>query len=459
MLFTTWTFWSFFVAVLVLFYAVPVGLRRYLLLIASLVFYAAWDPRFIPLLLILITVDYFAAIWISQSEGARRRTALIISLMANLGFLGWFKYTNFVITTWTQLIHSGTDPKLLDLIIPLGISFHTFQSISYVVDVYTRKQAVVRSYVDFALYVAFFPQLVAGPIVRALDFFKDHWNWQPPSADDIRSGCMLIAVGLAKKLVCADRFALISDHYFADPTAIPGLLPAWTGTFAFAMQIFFDFSGYTDIAIGTARLLGYHFPDNFQRPYLSAGITEFWRRWHISLSSWLRDYLYIPFGGNRYGEWKTYRNLMLTMLIGGFWHGASWNFVIWGGYHGALLSIERMLFGKKNHEGLIRIPLAVITVALVCIGWVFFRATTFDAAVYVIGQMFTGEMGESLIGIWQWRLVAFTLFFALLREYGVPRFPVLRASWVRGAVIVVLLLGIELLGVTDQKIPFVYFQF
>lgn len=459
MLFTTWNFWIFFAVVLLLFYTIPLRFRRYLLLVASFYFYMSWNARFVVLLLTLITIDYFAAGWMDRYSGFSRRVALIVSLVANLGFLAWFKYTNFLLATWTQIVHPGAPPTILDIVLPLGISFHTFQSISYVVDVYAGRQKVIKSYIDYALFVAFFPQLVAGPIVRAKEFFADHWNWHPPSTEDIQSGVLLIATGLAKKLVCADRFALISDRYFANPMTQPGLFPAWTGAIAFALQIFFDFSGYTDIAIGTARLLGYHFPENFRRPYLAAGITDFWRRWHISLSSWLRDYLYIPLGGNRHGAWKTYRNLLLTMLLGGLWHGASWNFVIWGGYHGTLLSIERMIFGKQQPTGWIKPPLMVLTFLLACIGWVFFRATTFDAAIYVIGQMTSSFSGHSLLNSADWKLVFLTLAIALLKEYGSPRVKFFQHAWPRAIAVATLLLAIELFGVTDQNIPFVYFQF
>jgi alginate O-acetyltransferase complex protein AlgI len=242
---------------------------------------------------------------------------------------------------------------------------------------------------------------------------------------------------------------------------MPGLFSAWTGAIAFGLQIFFDFSGYTDIAIGVALLFGFHFPENFRRPYLSASITEFWRRWHITLSHWLRDYVYISLGGNRKGVWRTRLNLMLTMLLGGLWHGASWNFVIWGGYHGALLSVERMVFGRQERTGLARIPLAMVTFLLVTIGWVFFRAKTFTAAVFVIGQMFTGKLDSpSLLSPWQWRLAAFTLAIALAEEHWqwltrLAQSPV----WVRTAVALVALLVIELFTATDLSIPFVYFQF
>jgi alginate O-acetyltransferase complex protein AlgI len=459
-LFTTLSFVAFLLVVLALFYTLPRGYRRPLLLIASLFFYMAWNAKFVILILGLITVDYFAALWISQRTGPARRVALLISLAANIGMLGWFKYANFARETWLHLIHPGIGVQPLNIILPLGISFHTFQSISYVIDVYRGEQEAVASYVDYALFVAFFPQLVAGPIVRAGEFFHDLWNWRPPTGAEWQQGVSLILTGYIKKLVFADQFALVADKYFANPTALPGMATAWTGTLAFALQIFFDFSGYTDIAIGVALLFGFHFPENFRRPYLSASITEFWRRWHMTLSRWLRDYIYISLGGNRRGKLRTYANLMLTMLLGGLWHGASWNFVIWGGYHGALLSIERIIWGRREHTGLARIPLTAVTFILACIGWVFFRAKTFAAATYVLGQMFTGAPGTSLLSSWQWRLAAIALAIALAEEYGWLLTRLTEApGWARAACAVAILLIIELFSATDQSIPFVYFQF
>lgn len=460
MLFTTIQFVAFLLVVLALFYALPPRCRRPLLLLASLFFYMAWNAKFVILILGLITVDYFAARWISQRSGAERRVALLVSLAANIGMLGWFKYANFARETWMHLIHPGIGVQPLNIILPLGISFHTFQSISYVIDVYRGEQEVVTNYIDYALFVAFFPQLVAGPIVRAREFFRDLWNWRPPTGAEWQQGFGLILTGYVKKLIFADQFALVADSYFANPSALPGMASAWTGTLAFALQIFFDFSGYTDIAIGVALLFGFHFPENFRRPYLSASITEFWRRWHMTLSRWLRDYIYISLGGNRRGKPRTYLNLMLTMLLGGLWHGASWNFVIWGGYHGLLLSIERMIWGRREHNGFVRIPLTIVTFFLACVGWVFFRAKTFAAASYVLAQMFTGSAGTSLFGAWHWRLVAIAFIIALGEEYGrlltrLSEIP----GWARAACAVAVLLVIELFSASDQTIPFVYFQF
>jgi alginate O-acetyltransferase complex protein AlgI len=270
----------------------------------------------------------------------------------------------------------------------------------------------------------------------------------------------MILTGYIKKLICADQFALVANRYFANPNALPGFYPAWTGTVAFSLQIFFDFSGYTDIAIGVAQLFGFHFPENFRRPYLAATITEFWRRWHMTLSGWLRDYVYITFGGNRHGALRTYANLMATMLLGGLWHGASWNFVIWGGYHGALLSLERIVWGRGERKGWLRAPLTVLTFLLASVGWVFFRARGLKTALYVLSQMVSDLPGRSLLDPWQWRLALATLAIALAEEYwqAISRLAT-SPAWARTLAAVAALLAIELFSATDQNIPFVYFQF
>ncbi len=457
MLFNTVQYFVFLIAVVALFYLGPVKWRRWLLLAASYFFYMCWNPVFILLVLVLTLIDYGSAVWMERvTDPVRRKWLLIASLGANLGFLGYFKYYNFFASNIAQLLRRPPDAFALSIILPIGISFHTFQSMSYVVDVYRREQPAIRNLVDYALFIAFFPQLVAGPIVRARDFFRDLYHWRAPSAQEVQQGAFLVLFGLAKKMVLADQFALLADGYFQNVTAHPGAVPAWCGTAAFAMQIFFDFSGYTDMAIGSAALLGYRFPVNFKRPYLSGSITEFWRRWHISLSSWLRDYLYISLGGNRHGKWKTYRNLMLTMLLGGIWHGASWNFLIWGGYHGALLSLERVVPVERIWKPLRLLP----TFVLVCVGWVFFRAVTFADSVFVLRQMFTNPHGVSTWKSWHWGLVAVSFLLALLEEKTewFDRVSETRA-WVYAGAAAALLIGIELFGVTEQSIPFVYFQF
>jgi len=466
MLFNSLQFFIFFAITLGVYYLAPRALRKYILLIASYVFYMAWNPLFIPLLLTLTVIDYVAAIWMERvTSPGRKKAFLILSLAANLGFLGFFKYYNFLAGMIAQVMGASPTAFTLSIILPLGISFHTFQSMSYVVDVYRGEQKAIRNPIDYALFIAFFPQLVAGPIVRAAEFFGNFYNWIRPTPEEVLRGVLWMLFGLVKKVALADQFAQISDSYFGSLANHPGPAAAWSGTFAFAMQIFFDFSGYTDMAIGMALLLGFHFPVNFRRPYLAFSVTDFWHRWHISLSRWLRDYLYIPLGGNRGGSWKTYRNLMLTMLLGGLWHGASWNFVIWGGYHGALLSLERIIGRKRFLEqpGLLLYPFrAVLTFVLVIMGWVFFRAATLRDSLHVLRQMFSGGWSSAgnLIPIWLLVFLGIALLMALIEEKWelierLSRGP----AWAYAMLIIALLFSVELIGVTEKSVPFVYFQF
>jgi alginate O-acetyltransferase complex protein AlgI len=457
MLFNTVQFFLFLAVVLALFYTAPRACRKYILLAASYVFYASWNPKFIPLLLTLTAIDYSAGVAIERVRPARKKLVLILSLGANLGFLGFFKYYNFLAGNLAALLGRPPRSFWLDIVLPLGISFHTFQSMSYVVDVYRGQQRAIRNPVDYALFICFFPQLVAGPIVRARDFFRDLLHWNPPDGEDVARGLFLLTLGLTKKMAFADPFARVADNYFSHAAAYPGIPAAWSGVFAFGMQIYFDFSGYTDMAIGMAMLLGFHFPENFRRPYLASSITEFWRRWHISLSSWLRDYLYIPLGGNRHGPLMTYRNLMLTMLLGGLWHGASWNFVIWGSYHGALLSLERLVRGDRPHWNPAK---ALATFALVLIGWVFFRAKDLPESLYIIRQMFGAPHGKILLERWHVGLAATALVVAVAEEKWDWFERLIRApAWAYAAAVSLLLFCIEIFGVVDVSIPFVYFQF
>ena len=462
MLFHTPQFFAFFVVVLVLFYALPRPARRWILLAASYFFYMCWNAKFVLLIVALTAIDYTAAMWMRRlPAGSKRKAALVMSLAANLGFLGFFKYYNFLAGNLAWVMARPFDAFALHIILPMGISFHTFQSMSYVIDVYRGEQEVITNVVDYALYIAFFPQLVAGPIVRARHFFADLYDWHAPDAREILRGTLLVVFGLLKKLAIADQFARIADAFFRDPAAHPGYLAAWSGVIAFSIQIFFDFSGYTDMAIGLAQILGFHFPENFRRPYLARSITEFWRRWHISLSTWLRDYLYIPLGGNRHGRWHTYRNLLLTMLLGGLWHGASWNFVIWGGYHGALLSLERILGIRERQRWSIFDPLRVaLTFALASISWIFFRAATLHDSVYILRRLCSGAHGHILWLHWQLWFVLAALVLAVLEEsYGwferLPEAP----AWVYASAIAVCLFCLELIGFSGRAVPFVYFQF
>jgi D-alanyl-lipoteichoic acid acyltransferase DltB (MBOAT superfamily) len=461
MLFNTPQFFLFLIVVLFLFYSTPIAWRKAILLAASYFFYMSWNPKFALLLLTLTAIDYTAGLWIERAALPRsKKLLLVLSLAANLGFLGFFKYFNFLAANLALLLHRPANAFVRDIVLPLGISFHTFQSMSYVVDVYRGEQIAIANPIDYALFISFFPQLVAGPIVRARNFFANLCHWAPPKPAEVSHGVLLLLLGLTKKVALADQFARIADIYFKNLTGHPGALTAWSGAFAFGMQIYFDFSGYTDMAIGMAELLGFHFPVNFRRPYLAASLSDFWRRWHISLSTWLRDYLYFPLAANRRGELYGYRSLMITMLLGGLWHGASWNFAIWGGYHGAILCVER-LTGLARFRSAWLYPLrAVSTFGLVLIGWVFFRAATLDDSAYVIGQMLGGSSGTWLVPVWMMALVGLCLLFAALEEKrswfeSLATGPV----WAYACAAAVLLICVELIGVTDVAVPFVYFQF
>ncbi|HTX38183.1 MAG TPA: MBOAT family O-acyltransferase [Bryobacteraceae bacterium] len=464
MLFNTTHFFLFLSVVLILFYASPRAARKYILLAASYFFYGSWNYKFIALLLTLTAIDYTAGLWLEKTPpGARRKAILILSLSANLGFLGFFKYYNFLAGNLAVLMGRPANFFWLNVVLPLGISFHTFQSMSYVVDVYRGEQVAVRNPIDYALFICFFPQLVAGPIVRAREFFHDLLKWNPPSQEDVSRGLFLLALGLTKKMAYADQFAKVANLYFGNLAAHPAMREAWSGVFAFGMQIYFDFSGYTDMAIGMALLFGFHFPVNFRRPYLASSITDFWHRWHISLSRWLRDYLYISLGGNRHGRWKTYRNLMLTMLLGGMWHGASWNFLIWGGYHGGLLAAERAFRSgtQKPWPGGLLYPLkAAATFLLVMIGWVFFRAADLKQSMRVLAQLVSRTPGHGLLQHWHFALVAIALAVSLLEERfemveRIMKTPTLAYA----ASMALMLFCLDVFGVIDQAIPFVYFQF
>ena len=464
MLFNTASFFLFLTVVLALFYLSPRVLRRYILLAASYFFYGSWNVKFIALLLTLTVIDYTAGIWIERTQpGAKRKWLLIASLSANLGFLGFFKYYNFLANNLALLIGKPEGSFFLSIVLPLGISFHTFQSMSYVIDVYRGQQKAVRDPINYALFICFFPQLVAGPIVRARDFFRDLLDWHPPAGADVAEGMFLLMLGLTKKMAFADQFAKLANGYFGDMASAPGWHAAWSAMIAFSMQIYFDFSGYTDMAIGMAKLLGFHFPVNFRRPYLASSITDFWRRWHISLSTWLRDYLYISLGGNRKGRWMTYRNLMLTMLLGGLWHGASWNFLIWGGYHGGWLAVERFLRGDRplREQWTWYYPFQAIgTFVLVTIGWVFFRAATLTQSVEVLHRMVSGPAGHSLLKPWHVGLILLALLIAIFEEKFEWFERLMRAPALAYATSMALMFFcLELFGVIDAQIPFIYFQF
>ena len=460
--FQSYEYFVFFAIVAALFYAAPRRLGRIVLLFASWYFYARWNAWYLVFLLGLTLSDFAIAMWIERLR-TRAGAILALGIVANVAFLGVFKYANFTTATLAALFGLQQDPWLVRWIVPIGISFHTFQSISYLVDVYRGRMSAIRAPLDYALYIAFFPQLLAGPIVRAERFFGELYGWHRPNADELLRGIGEIALGLVKKMAIADQLARVADAYFRDPSAYAGAPAAWSGVLAFAFQIYFDFSGYSDIAIGSARLLGFDFPPNFRRPYLATSIGDFWRRWHISLSTWLRDYLYVPLGGNRGGRLATIRNVMLTMLLGGLWHGANWTFVAWGGFHGALLSCERLLGIRRRDAtppaGLAWAWRVALTFTLVCLGWILFRAQNFGEALVIFKAAVAGGAGRWLLAPWLLVPVAIAALVAIAQERGWTPARLRASPLAYGGALAALALALELLSVSGESPPFIYFRF
>lgn len=420
MFFDTPVFILFLTVVTVAYWRLGWRAQNRFLLAASYLFYGWWDWRFLLLMAGSTAVDYWIARRIAASGNEKlRRRLLALSLALNFSFLGFFKYFNFFVGSLSgalQTMGLGDIPVgLLQIILPPGISFYTFQEVAYIVDVYHRKLEPADSIVDYALFISLFPHLIAGPIQRPSHLLPQ--VQRPRVWDDGKffDGLILIMDGLFRKCVIADNCALIANAAFNGQLAGPNLPVLLLGMYAFAWQIYGDFSGYSNIARGSAQLLGFHFMVNFRQPYLAVSLQDFWRRWHISLSTWLRDYLYIPLGGSRHGEARTYRNLLTTMLLGGLWHGANWTFVIWGGIHGAGLAIERFLTGKEHAAsppGILAVwARRAILFHLVGIAWVFFRATSVRAAFQMLGG-FT---------VWQWR-PEYWIGFKFLAFFALPLF-------------------------------------
>ncbi len=431
-----------------------------MLLIASAYFYGQWNWLYLFLIYTTVIVDFTIGRHIYRRM--HPRGALLVSLVVNLGILSFFKYGNFfgsnIVDTLNWL---GLDARWsgLEVLLPVGISFYTFQSLSYTVDLYRRQLEPRKNLRDYALFVTFFPQLVAGPIVRASEFFRELDNTLHVSRRSMQTGISLVFIGLVKKVVLADNLAPIVEQAFSDPSAVSGwqLLIA---LYAFAFQIYFDFSGYTDIAIGVARTLGFRFPRNFNHPYTAFTVQDFWRRWHMTLSRWLRDYLYISLGGNRKGRYRTMANLMITMLLGGLWHGASWNFVVWGGLHGTYLAIERLLGRWLNF----RLPPALhwfITFQLVCFAWIFFRADSFSSSQLIISKIAHLGAEPLLAGVETYQVVLLALLLGAhwagarlrLRERFYTAKPL---TW---GLIAAILLTTLLIWAPSESAPFIYFQF
>lgn len=395
MLFNSPAFALFLPVMLVAYWSLRGTGRRWSLLIGSYFFYSWWDWRFCSLLALSTLVDYFCAQGIDRtSERARKKSFLLLSIGTNLGVLATFKYFNFFRDSAETLLSTfgiANDLPMLNVVLPMGISFYTFQTMSYTIDVYRGAKAE-RSLLNFAVFVCCFPQLVAGPIVRSKTLLPQLRKRQTFAQADFSTGVFRLFRGLFKKMVVADTLALYVDMVFADPAGYTGI-SAWIALYAYAFQIYMDFSGYTDCAIGIGHLLGLRFPENFNSPYLSASPSEFWKRWHMTLSTWLRDYLYIPLGGSRFGRWFTLRNLLITMALGGLWHGAAWTFVAWGFFHAALLIGEHLLRRPTNtsSDRTRPLPERVVRIGLMfhatCLGWLLFRAQNWETVTSMLSSL------------------------------------------------------------------------
>jgi len=477
-LFNTLQFAWFFLAVFVISWLL-VGrptLRRLFLLAASYYFYGSWDWRFLGLLVLSTVIDFVVGYRMSIAPKHKRRGLLLLSVVSNLGILGFFKYYNFFIDSVVTTLHSvglHADIPTLQIILPVGISFYTFQTMAYTIDVYRDRSEVCKDPLTFALYVSFFPQLVAGPIERAQNLIPQLAR-DPTAFSQSEAGkaLFLIAIGLIKKVVIGDYLAInLVDRVFTSPSSYSAL-EVLAGVYGYATQIYCDFSGYTDIAIGCGILMGVRFNLNFDSPYKAHNLQEFWHRWHISLSTWLRDYLYIPLGGSRNGSFNTYKNLMITMLLGGLWHGAGWQFMFWGFLHGGLLGVTRAWQRWRGTEGAYVFPttawgllkhafFVLLTFHYVCLGWVFFRAESFGKAWAVLKQISTlTTYHPNLHG---WVLLALVVGLVShytpdsLFEWARSKFAAL-PWYVQGLLLFVVAFVLREAASADA-VPFIYFQF
>lgn len=490
MVFNSYTFIVFFIIILVLHnLPFPWKLKKINLLLASYIFYAAWNPPFILLLWLSTIVDFFVgrALY-TQKNKYKKRMLLVISLIGNLGMLCFFKYGGFLLQNFVALLNLiGIDfhPAKPDIILPAGISFYTFTTLCYTIDMYKQKSKPVRSLLDFSLFVTFFPHLVAGPIVRPPQLVPQFETPRKASQQQLVQGLFLLSLGLFMKVVVADTLlASSADAVFGYPKPLPGL-DAWMGVLAFSGQIFFDFAGYSTCAIGVALCLGFILPENFRYPYAAIGFSDFWKRWHITLSAWLRDYLYIPLGGNRKGEVRTYVNLMITMLLGGLWHGASWTFVVWGALHGVYLCVEKLikekftgnpkLVPKMELQQASLVPpiaannalsgffLALLTFFLINVTWVFFRAADFTTAWRMLSAMF-GQTDKAMAVLPTVDMIKIAVVIVLMitlhwlmRNTSVLQVAQKSKWWMVGLVWAFLLIAV----IVSQKSggSFIYFQF
>ncbi|MDD2961777.1 MAG: MBOAT family protein [Muribaculaceae bacterium] len=433
----------------------------------SLFFYYKSSGLFFLLLTATSLVDWLMSHMINKTSVKwKRRLYMYISILLSLSILGYFKYSNFFLWNWAKMVDGNFQP--LEIILPVGISFYTFQSISYVIDVYKNRISPTRTWLEYIFYLSFFPQLVAGPIVRADYFLPQLEENNVATREQIFSGLWLIILGIIKKAIIADYIAQYNDLIFSNPTGYSGF-ESLMGVLGYTMQIYCDFSGYSDMAIGLALIMGFKLGDNFKFPYQSQNLTEFWRRWHISLSSWLRDYIYIPLGGNRKGTFRTYLNNLLTMLIGGLWHGAAWKFVFWGGMHGVGLAIH-----KASRPYLDRIPSNIftntlfwaITMTYVSLLWVFFRASSFGDSLLIIQNIFVNFETAHILPFISERRVWCIMMLIIILSHALPasfydkcRQYFVNSLWIIKLCIFIVVVQLVIQFMSEDVAPFIYFQF
>ncbi len=477
MLFNSFDFAVFLPIIYMLYWFVfnkNVTARNIFLLVASYIFYGFWDWRFLPLIAISSVTDFFLGRQLGKTDDKRKRKLLlVVSLVVNLGILGFFKYYNFFIESFISTFTLFGKPfsySPLNIILPVGVSFYTFQSLSYIIDIYYRKFEPTGKIINFCAFVSFFPQLVAGPIERARNLLPQFEDRKKFDYEATRSGLLLITFGLFKKIVVADRLAVFIDSAYGDIAAASGSVLLFAVIF-FAFQLYFDFSAYSDIAIGTARILGFKLSTNFRRPYLSASFSEFWTRWHITLSSWFRDYVYIPLGGNRRGKARAMINVLIVFTLSGLWHGASWNFVIWGIINALFMIILDRLFQLEKSGGLKRIITPVLVFACWALSLVFFRVPTFSGAFSVFQNMGFGDMATVYqfgLNAVEFKLALYLLAGMMIYEIVVEKYGERIQQWfytknllIRWSVYLVLILTIIYLGAygTSNDNSFIYFQF
>lgn len=469
MLFSSGLFWTIFLIFLPI-YALLKGSKWKMVVFVvcfSLYFYYKSSGIFFLMLICTSLIDWSLSHLIYRA--VKRKVGLAImwlSIIISLSILGYFKYANFFLWNWNQMVEGNFQP--LDIILPVGISFYTFQSISYVVDVYKKRIKPTKSWLDYLFFLSFFPALVAGPIVRADYFLPQIEANRKPTGSYIWGGLWLVLVGVIKKAVIADYIAQYNDLIFNDPALYTGV-QTLMGVLGYTMQIYCDFSGYSDMAIGIASIMGFKLGINFDSPYQSRNLTEFWRRWHISLSSWLRDYVYIPLGGNRKGTIRTYVNNFLTMLIGGLWHGAAWKFVFWGAMHGLGLAVHKAfkpLLDKIPNNFFTNFVSWALTFVYVSLLWVFFRAADFEQSVLIIKNIFVDFQIAQIPQFWTARMVWCIMMIALTVFHFVPqrwadmvRIAYIKSYWIVRLTIFLAVVQLVIEFMSEEVAPFIYFQF